>query len=233
MDLSISAAFIGGLITFFSPCVLPLIPVYMGLVTGLSFDELKTGFNRERFTQVALKLLMFISGFTLIFVSLGATGAFVGQLLLRYKFYLIKAAGLMMILFGLYLLGVFRMSILERTARIDVTNKKLSSGITTAFLLGIVFGFAWSPCSGPILGSIILLASTSANVARGALLLFSYSLGIAVPLFISGILFSYFLKFLSRFGRMLSFVDKTAGALLLIVGLLFLTGNQGILYLLF
>lgn len=229
MKISIWTSFVGGLLTFFSPCVLPLMPVYVGLVTGLSAEELKKKRTLSELAAVSIKLLLFILGFSIVFVSLGATGAAVGQFLIRYKYLLVKAAGLFMAVFGLYLLGIIKLSFLESTKRINV-NPDRRGGLISALLLGMVFGFAWSPCSGPILGSIVLLASTTANVAKGAFYLLVYSLGIGLPLFLSGLLFSYFLSFLTRYKKIFSIIDKLAGALILIVGVLFLTGNQFILY---
>jgi cytochrome c-type biogenesis protein len=230
MNLSVWTSFAAGLITFFTPCVLPLVPVYISLVTGFSIEELKQGLAKREVFELSLKLLVFIAGFSAIFVAMGATGAFVGQFFIRYKFYLIKIAGLAMILFGLYLLGILKIGFLASPLRLNPGTKK-SGSYLSAFLFGIVFGFAWSPCSGPILGSIIMLASTAANVARGALYLFAYSLGIAIPMFLSGLLFTYFLNIFSRFKNILGWVDKIAGALLVLVGLLFLLGFQHLLYL--
>jgi len=230
MNLSFWISFAAGLITFFTPCVLPLVPVYISLITGFSIEELKKGLTAHELINLSLKILVFIAGFTLIFVAMGATGAFIGQFLIRYKYYLVKLAGLLMLAFGLYLLGVFKLSFIENTLRLNPDIKKRGSYLS-AFIFGIVFGFAWSPCSGPILGSIIMLASTSANVARGAFYLFAYSLGIAIPLFLSGLLFAYFLNFFTRFKKVLGIIDKVAGVLLVVIGILFISGNQHLLYL--
>lgn len=230
MDLSFWTSFGAGFITFFTPCVMPLIPVYISMVTGLSIEDLKSGAAKNNIWQVSLKILLFIAGFTVIFVALGATGAAVGQFLLRYRFYLLKGAGLLMLVFGLYLLGLIRLPFLDNVARINASSQK-KGGLLSAFFLGVVFGFAWSPCSGPILGAIIMLASTSANVGKGAAYLFAYSLGIGVPLFLSGILFTYFLSFMTRFRKFFSVVDKVAGVLLSLMGILIILGYQHILYL--
>jgi cytochrome c-type biogenesis protein len=231
VELSFWTSFLGGVLTFFSPCVLPLIPVYLGLITGLSFEELKEKRSLSDLSGIAIKLLLFILGFSIVFVLLGATGAAVGRFLIRYKFLLLKFAGLLMVVFGLYLFGILKIPFLERVARINVDTRK-RGGLISSFVFGTVFGLAWSPCSGPILGAIVLLASTSANVAKGATYLFAYSIGIAVPLFISGLLFSYFISFLSKYRKFFHYVDKAAGLLLFLVGLLFLTGNQYILFIL-
>lgn len=230
MDITFLTALTAGFITFFSPCVLPLIPVYISLITGLSIDELRSGVDLRRILKLSLKLLSFIAGFTFIFVALGTTGASIGKFLIKYKFYFIKIAGLLMVLFGLYLLGIFKLPLIENVFRFN-PNIKRNGSIFSSFVFGIIFGFTWSPCSGPILGSIIMLASTSANVTKGAFYLFAYSLGIAIPLFLSGIGFTYFLNFLAKFKKLIYLVDKVAGALILFVGLLFLTGFQHLLYL--
>lgn len=230
MNLSFWTSFVAGLITFFTPCVLPLVPVYISLITGFSVEELKRGLTSRELMSLSIKILVFIGGFTLIFVAMGATGAFIGQFLIRYKYYLMKLAGLLMLFFGLYLLGLLRISFIENTMRLNPNIKK-QGGYLSAFIFGVVFGFAWSPCSGPILGSIVMLASTSANVARGAFYLFAYSLGIAIPLFLSGLLFTYFLNFFNRFKTVLGVVDRAAGLLLVVIGILFLIGKQYLLYL--
>lgn len=229
MDLNFWTALSAGFITFFTPCVLPLIPVYISLITGISIEELKAGVGSKKLAQIAFKILAFILGFTLIFVALGATGAAIGQFLIRFKFYLVRAAGLLMIIFGLYLLGVFKISIFNNVFRLNVQAKK-SSSLISAFLFGILFGFAWSPCSGPVLGAIIMMASTTANVSKGAFYLFAYSMGIAIPLFISGVGFTYFLEFFSRFKKVIGYVDKAAGALLVLVGVMYFAGFQHLLY---
>ncbi|MCX7831632.1 MAG: cytochrome c biogenesis protein CcdA [Actinobacteria bacterium] len=230
MDITFITALTAGFVTFFSPCVLPLIPVYISLITGFSIDELRSGVDSKRIFQLSLKLFTFIAGFTFIFVALGATGAAIGQFLIKYKFYILRFAGLLMVIFGLYLLGILKIPLMDSVFRFNPKTRRNGS-IFSSFVFGIIFGFAWSPCSGPILGSIIMLASTSANVTKGAFYLFAYSLGIAIPLFLSGIAFTYFFKFLGKFKKLMSAIDKVAGALILLVGLLFLTGYQHLLYL--
>lgn len=229
MGLSFLTSFAAGFITFFTPCVLPLIPVYISMVTGLSVEELKEGPGRKTIFEIFLKLLIFILGFTIVFTLLGATGATLGRFLIKYKFYLLRISGVLMILFGLYLLGLFKAGFLSATRRINIAGLK-SGSLFSALVFGMVFGFAWSPCTGPILASILMLASSSASVYRGALYLFAFSLGIGIPLFLSGILFAYFLKALTRFKRFLIFVDKAAGILITLIGLMFVSGYHHILF---
>lgn len=232
MELTAWTAFVAGVITFFTPCVLPLIPVYIGFVTGFSIEELKHRRDLKTQLNVAVKLLAFILGFTVVFVSLGAAASSIGYFLIRYKLVLIRVAGGLILLFGLYLLGVFNLPFLNSTRRLNIGTSKKSS-IISAFLFGIAFGFGWSPCTGPILGSIVLLASTSSTVTTGVYYLLLFSAGLAVPLFFSGIAFSYFMQILSRFKNAMGVVDKLAGVLLVLFGLLLLLGRASFIYSLF
>lgn len=232
MELTAWTAFAAGVITFFTPCVLPLIPVYIGFVTGFSVEELKHRKDFKTHLNIAVKLLAFILGFTVIFVSFGAAASSIGYFLIRYKLLLIRVAGALILLFGLYLLGVFNLSFLNSTRRLNISANKGSS-LISAFLFGLAFGFGWSPCTGPILGSIVLLASTSSTITTGIYYLLLFSAGLAVPLFISGMAFSYFMNLLSRFKTAMGVVDKLAGVLLVLFGLLLLLGRAGFLYSLF
>lgn len=229
MQLTFWASFIGGVLTFFSPCVLPLVPVYMSFVTGLSVEELKAAKGFKSLTKIALSILSFILGFTLVFVSLGASASLIGGLLFNYRQVLIRLAGLIIIVFGLYLIGIFQIPFLSSERRINL-NIPQTSRVFFAFILGITFGFAWSPCAGPLLGSILLLASTSASVLKGVYYLFAYSLGLAIPLFLVGLAFSSFIKLYSRSKSLLGILNKVAGILLILFGILMTIGKLSILY---
>lgn len=229
MNLSFLTSFAAGFITFFTPCVLPLIPVYISMVTGLSVEELRESTDRKAILEISLKLLLFILGFTIVFTLLGATGAAFGRFLIRYRFTFLRISGVLMILFGLYLLGLFKAGFLSSTKRLNTAGLKRGS-FASALLFGMVFGFAWSPCTGPILASILILASSTANVHKGALYLFGFSMGIGIPLFLSGILFAYFLKALTKFKRFLVLIDRVAGILIILIGLIFVSGYHHILF---
>ena len=171
-------AFTAGLLSFLSPCVLPLIPSYLTFITGMSVDEVQ----RSRRTALTHALL-FILGFTLIFLALGATASALGRVLLAARDWVARAGGLLIIAFGLYLLGVFDSRTLDRERRVHFADKPV--GYLGTVLVGIAFGAGWTPCIGPILGSILVYTSTQADLQRGLLLLFVYSLGLAIPFVIS------------------------------------------------
>lgn len=232
MDLSFWASFFAGFTTFFTPCILPLVPVYMGFVTGFSVDELKEKKSTYDFLNISLRLLTFILGFTFVFVSLGATASFIGNFFVEYKPLLVRISGILIIIFGLYLLGVLRFSFLNTTKRLPI-SKSQNSTLFFPFVFGIAFGFGWSPCVGPILGSILLLASTGSTVLRGLAYLLAYSIGLAIPLFFVGIAFSSFINFLSKYKYILKAIDKIAGLILLIFGSFLLFGKIGLIYSLF
>lgn len=221
-SVGIAVAFLAGTLSFLSPCVLPLIPSYLSFITGLSLDEL--GARRWlAFTHA----LLFISGFTLIFVALGATATSLGRLLNYNQAWLERGGGVLIILFGLYLLGVLRWAPLARERRIQLQDKPL--GYLGSALVGLAFGAGWTPCIGPILGSILLYASTTADLSQGLVLLFAYSLGLAVPFLVAALAVEPFIQWFRRYRRFVPLTEKLAGAILVGVGLLLITGYFSIL----
>ncbi len=232
MELTIWASFGAGVLTFFSPCVLPLVPVYMSFVTGFSVEELKSIRDVKSLTGIVINLVFFISGFTLLFVALGASASVIGSFLFNYRQLFIRVAGAIIIIFGLHLLEIIQIPFLTTTKRIDIQLTQVSKTFF-AFVMGITFGLGWSPCSGPILGSILLLASTSSSVLKGVYYLLAYSLGLAIPLFFVGLAFSSFIRFYSKRMPLLGMVNKLAGAFLLFFGILMATGRLSILYSIF
>ncbi|GIW51608.1 MAG: cytochrome C biogenesis protein CcdA [Gemmatimonadales bacterium] len=216
-SVGIAVAFVAGTLSFLSPCVLPLIPSYISFITGLSLDELG-----ERRWLAFTHALLFISGFTLIFVALGATATGIGRLLNYNQVWLERIGGLLIIFFGLYLLGVFRWSFLARERRIQIQDKPL--GYLGSVLVGLAFGAGWTPCIGPILGSILLYTSTTADLGQGIVLLLAYSLGLAIPFLLAALAVERFIQWFRRFRRFIPLTEKVAGAVLVGVGLLLVTG---------
>ena len=210
-------AFSAGLISFLSPCVLPLIPGYISYVSGSSFNELI-----EKKNTNLIPIILFTVGFSIVFIIFGAASTFLGQLLLQNSFELRIAAGVIIIIFSLQIIGVINLKFLNYEKRIQTNNNK---NIFSPIIIGVAFGFGWTPCIGPILGSILVLAATEESVNKGILLLFFYSLGLAIPFILSGYLIQKFLVFSKNFKKNINLVSKIGGLILLITGILILT-NQ-------
>jgi cytochrome c-type biogenesis protein len=210
-------AFSAGLISFLSPCVLPLIPGYISYVSGSSFNELI-----EKKNINLIPIILFTVGFSIVFIIFGAASTFLGQLLLQNSFELRIVAGVIIILFSLHIIGLINLKFLNYEKRIQTNNNK---NIFSPIIIGVAFGFGWTPCIGPILGSILVLAATEESVNKGILLLFFYSLGLAIPFILSGYLIQKFLVFSKNFKKNINLVSKIGGLILLITGILILT-NQ-------
>ena len=221
-EVSLAVAFTAGLLSFLSPCVLPLIPSYIGFLTGMSADELQTGTGGRRRTAL-LHGLWFVAGFTLVFVLLGAAASALGSLLRDYQHWVGRLGGVLLILFGLYLLGILRPAFLMRERRIELSRKPL--GYFGSGVVGFTFGAAWTPCIGPILGGILTLAATQTGLARGMTLLAVYALGLAVPFLLTALALDRFLVWFQRFRPYIVWVDRVAGGLLIVLGILLLTDN--------
>ena len=210
-----------GLISFLSPCVLPLIPGYISYISGSSLNELVEKKNINLFP-----IVLFTVGFSIVFIIFGAASTFLGQLLLQNSFELRIIAGVIIIIFSLHIIGIINLKFLNYEKRIQTNaNKNLFSPV----LIGAAFGFGWTPCIGPILGSILALAATEENINKGILLLFFYSLGLAIPFILSGYLIQKFLIFSKNFKKNISLVSKIGGLILLITGILILTNQLQIL----
>jgi cytochrome c-type biogenesis protein len=218
-------AFAAGLLSFLSPCVLPLIPSYVTFITGMSLDEL-TAVEVER-SRVRYAVLLhgslFVVGFTLVFVILGASATFLGSLFFYASRWVERVGGVLLILFGLYLLGLLRLPGADREWRIHLGDKPL--GYMGTVLVGVTFGAGWTPCIGPVLGGILMLASTSGSVQSGVGLLLVYSAGLAIPFLLAALLLQHFLGGMRRIGRWLPWVSRISGLLLLVIGILLLTGS--------
>ncbi len=214
-------AFLAGLLSFLSPCVLPVVPSYLSYITGMSGTA-----EMERRRHLALlHAALFVTGFSIIFILLGMTATALGRLLNYYQDWLARAGGLLIIIFGLFIMGVLRIPVLMREARFQMADKPL--GYLGSVLAGLAFGAGWTPCIGPILGSILLYISASPdqNIARGLPLMAAYSLGLAIPFLLAAVALERFLLWSKAFRRYIVWVERVAGALLVFFGLLLLTGQ--------
>ena len=214
-------AFVAGLISFLSPCVLPLIPGYISYISGASLNELL-----EKKSINVFPIILFTIGFSIVFISFGATATFLGSVILSNSNELRIIAGLIIILFSLQIIGIINIKFLNYEKR---TNPEKSKGNFSSILVGMAFGFGWTPCIGPILGSILALASTEENINKGIMLLFFYSLGLGIPFILSGYLIQKFMIFSKNLKSKMNIITKTGGGLLLITGLLMITNKLQVL----
>ena len=215
--IEILLAFSAGLISFLSPCVLPLIPGYISYISGSSLNELL-----DKKSVNLIPIILFTVGFSIVFICFGATATFIGSLILTNSYELRAGAGIVIIIFSLHILGLINIKFLNYEKRIQSEKK---SGTLGPVFIGMAFGFGWTPCIGPILGSILALASTEESLGKGMLLLFFYSLGLAIPFVVSGYLIQRFMVFSKNLKSRMNLINKFGGSLLLITGLLILT-NQ-------
>ncbi len=216
-------AFFAGVVSFVSPCVLPLIPGYISMVSNLSFQELKKEDIEGRVTKILLPSVLFVLGFSAVFVTLGISASFVGGFLSRNKLLLFRISGAIIIIFGLFVMDIIKISQLYRERRISLPRGNF--GLIGTFFLGIAFGFGWTPCVGPILASILLYASTADGAGKGAALLFVYSIGLGLPFLLTGLALSRALTAFGWIKRHYGLYKGTVGGMLVIIGVLMLTNN--------
>jgi len=219
-------AFVAGILSFLSPCVLPLIPGYLSFMTGLSSAELAG--RRANVPRVLGPALMFVLGFSAVFVALGASASILGQFLSSYREIVEKVAGVAVILFGVMMLGVIKLPWLYGEARFGM-EKSRAFGKGAALVMGMAFAAGWTPCVGPILGTILALASTAGGVGQGVLLLLAYSAGLGVPFIAVALLFGRLAPLMKWFARHSLVINRVAGVLLIAVGLLIVFGKFGVL----
>lgn len=217
----IAASFLAGITTFLSPCVLPLIPAYLSFITGFSLEELREG--EKNFTPLIFNTLFFVFGFTVIFVLLGASATYLGSLIGERRELLRIIGGIIIILFGLHLTGIYRFKFLYQEKRVRLRSKPL--GYLGSFLAGLVFASGWTPCVGPLLSSILVLASQQGTVIQGMFLLFIYSLGLGVPFLIVVLAVNRFLLLFARIKKFIHLTEIVAGIILIILGLLLITNR--------
>jgi len=224
LDVTAGGAFLAGLLSFASPCVLPLVPAYLAYMGGVSIEDmLEEGWARARW-MVLLAALCFVAGFSTVFVALGATASWIGQAVSAYLGWLSYLAGMLIGLMGLHFLGVIPIPVLHRTARIGVAHNPAS--MIGAYVIGLAFGFGWSPCVGPVLAAILLMAGAKDSAGEGARLLFVYSLGIGVPFLAAAGFAGAFMRWSARFRSRLNAIEKAMGALLVVAGVLIFTGQM-------
>ena len=221
MELNGIIAFSSGILSFFTPCVLPLVPSYLVFISGTSIDHL----DKPKTTKLKRTLLIhsvaFVLGFSFVFISMGASSSLIGQFLSSYETYIARVGGILLIVMGLFSLNIINIPFLNQEKFIHLKKKPL--GIFGSFIVGIVFSFGWTPCISPALSSILIIASTEESTLQGAYLLSMYSFGFAVPFILSALLFHQFLGFLKRYGYVVKYTMKIMGVLLIVIGFLLVT----------
>ena len=220
--VSLTISFTAGVLSFLSPCVLPLIPSYVSFITGLTLDDVQ----RSRRTTLVHSLL-FILGFTVVFLLLGATATIVGRLFFQQREWVGRIGGVLVILLGLYLLGVLRLDVLGQERRVHIADKPL--GYLGTVLVGMAFAAGWTPCIGPILGAVLTYTASSADLNRGLLLLLAYSLGLALPFLLAALMIDRFMVVFRRYRGALVWMSRASGILLIAIGVLMITGSMTVL----
>lgn len=221
-SVGVTISFTAGLLSFLSPCVLPLIPSYVSFITGLTFDDVQ---RSRRIT--ALHSVLFIGGFTIVFLALGATATALGQTMFRNRDWVGRIGGILVIVLGLYLLGAFNIGMFARERRIHFANKPV--GYLGTLLVGMAFAAGWTPCIGPILGAVLTYTASAADFNRGLLLLGAYSLGLAVPFLVAALMIDRFVGFFQRYRGAMVWMSRASGVLLIAVGVLMVTGSMTVL----
>jgi len=226
MDVTYFGALLAGLLSFLSPCVLPLVPPYLCFLGGTTFDQLTSEDETPThvYQTVVLSSVAFVLGFTTVFVILGATATVLGQLVVENLPILAKIAGVVIIIAGLHFLGVIHIPILHREARYHADTRP--AGLVGAYVIGLAFAFGWTPCIGPVLGAILAVAAGEDSVCQGVTLLFVYSLGLGIPFILAAVAIKPFMSALQRFRGHLATIEKVMGALLVLTGILFLTDSM-------
>lgn len=225
--ISYPAAFTAGLLSFLSPCVLPLIPAYFTFITGFSLEELTESRDSEIRKKVFLSTILFVSGFSLVFILMGASASYLGGLIYNYRELIRIIGGVFIIILGVHLTGIIRIRGLDFEKRINMEKKPLH--FLGTFIVGMAFGAGWSPCIGPLLGSIIIIAGSQETVWQGIILLGIYSAGLAIPFIIMSVFINFLLIFIKKASRVLQYINTAAGILLIIVGLILVTNKLYVL----
>ena len=220
-SLGVVVAFSAGLFSFLSPCVLPLFPSYVSFITGMSVSDLTADLSGAARRRVMLHALAFVLGFSLVFVSLGASFSAAGQFLLDYREMIRRVGGVLIVLFGLYIAGVFKLGLLGRTKQLQLREKP--AGYLGSLAVGITFAIGWTPCVGPILGAILSLAGTAETLQRGIGLLIAYSAGLGLPFLLSAVALGSFLRVFKRYRPFIPVMERAASVLLVVVGVLVFT----------
>ncbi len=220
VDVTFVSAFTGGLLSFLSPCVLPVIPGFLSYIFGISLTGQK---NKKEAQRVLFHTILFVIGLSFVFVLLGASSGFISTLLVKYRIIFNVIAGSIVIIFGLHFLRVFNIGFLERGVNLNIKKREITP--LRSFLLGFSFALVWSPCIGPILGSILLLASSSYNIWKAAFLLFVYSLGMGIPFILAAVFINYFVKFIKGYKKFEKVINIISGLLLISIGIIIVLGK--------
>lgn len=217
-DISIFAAFAAGLISFISPCVLPLVPAYISFMSGVSLQDMTTDSSAKTRSKVIISSLVFIMGFSIVFILLGASATYLGKLLLTKMYIIRKIAGIVIIIFGLHLMGIFKLKFLLYEKRFSSQQKEMS--LISVLLIGMAFAFGWSPCLGPILSGILAIAATKENVWQGIFLLSMYSLGLGLPFFLTALATDRFIGYFNKIKKHMRKIEIGSGLFLILIGIL-------------
>jgi cytochrome c-type biogenesis protein len=221
-SIGFAIALSAGLLSFLSPCVLPLVPSYVSFITGLSLDDMQHA-RRTAFVHT----LLFVAGFTIVFLVLGASATVLGRMLGANKVWISRVGGALVIVFGVFLLGVLNIGVFSSERRVHLSDKPL--GYLGTVVVGIAFGAGWTPCIGPVLGGILTYAASSASLSRGMLLLGAYSMGLAIPFILASLALGKFFTLFESFRKHLGLINKISGTILVIVGLLMMTDRFSLL----
>lgn len=220
-NVSIPIAFLFGLLSFISPCVLPLVPSYISFITGISFEEMTHDNGSKEIKRVILvNSLMFILGFSAVFVSLGASASAAGELLRTYQDVIRKVGGIAIVLLGIHIIGIINFNVLQRDKRLHFFKERPAAGLLSSFLIGVGFAAGWTPCIGPILAAILMMAASSDTLMQGVFLLTVYSLGLAIPFFLTSIGITTFLRHFNKLKRHMRLVSIITGGFLITTGVL-------------
>ena len=227
-QVSLGIAFMAGILSFLSPCVPPLVPGYISFLSGVSLEDLRQGAGQGRLIRKAgLTSIFFVLGFSVVFIALGASATLIGRLLVNYIGILTKVAGVLIVILGLHLLGVFKLSALNYQKGINIS--KFKPGYFGAFLIGLAFAFGWTPCVGPILASILALAAAEETMIKGMVLLSAYSLGLGLPFIMTGFAVGSFMRFFEKYRRFIRWGEIVAGVFLVVIGVLIFFDSLGAL----
>lgn len=227
-NITFVGAFVAGLLSFLSPCVLPLIPSFITYITGLSFADIQSEHPTHKVRQQTIvHSLLFIAGFTFVFVLLGASATFIGGFLQEHMNVIRKVGGVLIVVFGIHVSGLVPIHLLLGEKRFQVHSKP--AGYLGSFLVGLAFAAGWTPCIGPILASILMVAATEETVTKGILLLFTYSMGLAIPFFLSSLAMHQFLTFFNRFKKHIRILEIVTGLFLVVVGVMIFTNYLSVL----
>lgn len=231
-QVSLPLAFLAGIVSFLSPCVLPLVPSYISFISGMSFEELTTRQDSKKINIITLtNSLLFVLGFSVIFIFLGASTSHLGGVLFKYQDWMRIIGGIIVIMFGLFFTGLLDFSFLMKEKKFFLEGKP--SGLAGTFLVGITFGAGWTPCIGPVLGSILIVASAQGSAIDGIQLLSVYSAGLAIPFLLSALLFNSFLNYSKTLLKYMKFIKIAGGVILIAFGFILITDNLGMLSLWF